>query len=345
MLNGHVDVVPIGDPAAWSHARPVLRAGRRRRAVRPRRLRHEGRAGRRDSPRCLPYAGPASRLRGDLLLACVPGEEDGGLGTFAMLRRGWRADACVVPEPTGLDLVTANAGALTFRLRVPGLATHASRRTEGVSAVEKFVPLLAALQRLEAARNAEVDPLMAPLGDGLPAVDRPGAGRRLGVHRARPAGRRGPARRRARRAGGGRPGRARARGGRGERRRPVAARPPGDGRVVGRAVRVRPAARPAATWPTGWPPRTRRHRRRYAGPLGCAVRQRPAAARPARRHPDAALRTRRRACWPTLPTRACRWPMCTPRPAPWPCSPWTSAAPPDPRASAQFHDHEGSVRL
>jgi len=34
LLNGHVDVVPIGDPAAWS--RPD--------AVRPRRLRHEGRA-------------------------------------------------------------------------------------------------------------------------------------------------------------------------------------------------------------------------------------------------------------------------------------------------------------
>jgi acetylornithine deacetylase len=77
-----------------------------------------------------------------------------------MLRRGWRADACVVPEPTGLDLVTANAGALTFRLRVPGRATHASRRSEGVSAIEKFLPVMAALQSLEAERNASVDPLM-----------------------------------------------------------------------------------------------------------------------------------------------------------------------------------------
>ena len=66
-----------------------------------------------------------------------------------------------MPEPTGLDLVTANAGALTFRLRVPGRATHASRRTEGVSAIEKFLPVLTALQVLETARNADVDPLMA----------------------------------------------------------------------------------------------------------------------------------------------------------------------------------------
>ena len=78
------------------------------------------------------------RLRGDLLVAAVQGEEDGGLGTYSLLQRGWRADACVIPEPTGLDLVPGNAGALTFRLKVHGHATHASRRTEGVSAVEKF---------------------------------------------------------------------------------------------------------------------------------------------------------------------------------------------------------------
>ncbi|MFM8895119.1 MAG: M20/M25/M40 family metallo-hydrolase, partial [Actinomycetales bacterium] len=39
-------------------------------------------------------------------------------------------------------------------------ATHASRRTEGVSAIEKLVPLVAALRQLEARRNVTVDPLM-----------------------------------------------------------------------------------------------------------------------------------------------------------------------------------------
>lgn len=100
-------------------------------------------------------------LRGDLLLACVQGEEDGGLGTFATLRRGWRADACVIPEPTSLDLVPASAGSLTFRLRVPGAATHASRRSGGVSAVEKFIPVFQALRGLEAARNTDPDALMS----------------------------------------------------------------------------------------------------------------------------------------------------------------------------------------
>jgi len=160
MFDGHVDVVPVGDPAAWSTPDPF--SGR----VVAGELHGRGSCDMKAGLVAAIAAVAAVRrsgapLRGDLLLACVAGEEDGGLGTFATLRRGWTADACVVPEPTGLDLVTANAGALTFRLRVPGLATHASRRTEGVSAVEKLVPLLTALQRLEADRNREVDPLMA----------------------------------------------------------------------------------------------------------------------------------------------------------------------------------------
>jgi acetylornithine deacetylase len=160
MFDGHVDVVPVGDPAAWSTPDPF--SGR----VVAGELHGRGSCDMKAGLVAAIAAVAAVRrsgapLRGDLLLACVAGEEDGGLGTFATLHRGWTADACVVPEPTGLDLVTANAGALTFRLRVPGLATHASRRTEGVSAVEKLVPLLTALQRLEADRNREVDPLMA----------------------------------------------------------------------------------------------------------------------------------------------------------------------------------------
>ena len=160
LLNGHVDVVPIGNPAAWS--RPDAFSG----AVVGDTLFGRGACDMKAGLVAALAAVQAVRrlgvpLRGDLLLACVPGEEDGGLGTYAMLRRGWRADACVVPEPTGLDLVTANAGALTFRLRVPGRATHASRRTEGVSAIEKFLPVLSALQSLETSRNADVDPLMA----------------------------------------------------------------------------------------------------------------------------------------------------------------------------------------
>ncbi len=159
MFNGHVDVVPTGDPDAWTND-PF--AG----VVEPDRIVGRGSADMKSGLLAAHWAVQAIRaagvvLRGDVLVAPVQGEEDGGLGSFALLRRGWTADACVVPEPTGLDVVPANSGALTFRLHVHGSATHAARRAEGVSAVEKFVPIWEALVELERRRHEHVDPLMA----------------------------------------------------------------------------------------------------------------------------------------------------------------------------------------
>jgi acetylornithine deacetylase len=101
------------------------------------------------------------RLRGRVLLQSVVGEEDGGLGTFATLQRGYRGDLAVICEPTGGSLVTASAGALTFRLEVQGRSTHASSRLDGVDAVEKYALVHAALRRLEERRNRRPVPLMA----------------------------------------------------------------------------------------------------------------------------------------------------------------------------------------
>ncbi len=87
VLQGHVDVVPAGDPAAWGgdpfEPRIVRRAGRD--VLGPRRLRHEGRAGRGARRGGAPSAAPASGCRGRLALHSVVGEEDGGLGAFATL--------------------------------------------------------------------------------------------------------------------------------------------------------------------------------------------------------------------------------------------------------------------
>lgn len=159
MFNAHVDVVPPGDVTAWSRdpfSGAVVDGALHGRGSCDMKA---GLVAALWSMRALGSLGLSPP--GDVVLACVAGEEDGGLGTFALLERGWTADACVIPEPTGLDIVPANAGALTFRLRVPGHATHASRRLDGVSAIEKFLPVLAALRVLEARRNAEVDPLVS----------------------------------------------------------------------------------------------------------------------------------------------------------------------------------------
>lgn len=159
MLNGHIDVVPIGDPDAWPAA-PFAAE------VRGDRLLGRGACDMKAGLVAALWAIEAIRtagvnLRGDLILASVQGEEDGGLGTFATLRRGWSADACVIPEPTSLASIPANSGALTFRIRVHGLATHAARRVEGVSAIEKFWPIWRALADLERRRHEVVDPRMA----------------------------------------------------------------------------------------------------------------------------------------------------------------------------------------
>jgi acetylornithine deacetylase len=93
----------------------------------------------------------------------VIGEEDGGVGAFATLRRGHRGEACLIAEPTAGTVIPANAGSLTFRLEVPGLATHGSTRSRGVSAIEKFTVIQTALQELERERNRDPHPLLAHL--------------------------------------------------------------------------------------------------------------------------------------------------------------------------------------
>lgn len=159
MLNGHIDVVPQGDRDAWSDdpfSGSIVGGDLMGRGSCDMKA---GLVAAHWAVQAIRLAGV--RLRGDLLLASVQGEEDGGLGTYSLLRHGWRADACVIPEPTGLDLVPGNAGALTFRLRIRGHATHASRRLEGVSAIEKFWPVWRALQELETERHRDVDPATA----------------------------------------------------------------------------------------------------------------------------------------------------------------------------------------
>lgn len=159
MLNGHVDVVPADDLPDWTKCAPfhgTVAGGE---------VLGRGACDMKGGLVAALFAARAVakcgiRLPGDLLVACVAGEEDGGLGTFGLLERGWRADACVITEPTGLDLVPANAGALTFRLLVSGKAVHASRRGLGVSAVERFWPVFNALRDLERRRNRSVDPVM-----------------------------------------------------------------------------------------------------------------------------------------------------------------------------------------
>jgi acetylornithine deacetylase len=162
ILNGHVDVVPPGDLDLWPDRDPF--SARITDGI----MWGRGTCDMKGGVAAILGAVTAIvasgiRLRKPLAVHTVIGEEDGGLGSFATLRRGHTGEACLIAEPTAGCVIPANAGSLTFRLEIPGLATHGSTRTRGVSAIEKFVPIQAALQALEAERNRDPHPLLAHL--------------------------------------------------------------------------------------------------------------------------------------------------------------------------------------
>lgn len=171
VLSGHADVVPAGDPDTWSgdpwagDVRDGQLYGRGACDMKG------GVAAILGAVRALGATGALERLAGELLVAFVPGEEDGGQGTLAAIRAGATGDLAVIPEPSLLDVVIAHAGAITFRLTVPGRAAHASKRREGVSALGNLHTLIRALERDEARRNeSETDPLMTALGLPYPTI-------------------------------------------------------------------------------------------------------------------------------------------------------------------------------
>jgi acetylornithine deacetylase len=161
ILNGHVDVVPAGDPGKW---RDDPWSG----AV------HEGKIWGRGA--CDMKGGLVAgmialhalrklsiRPSGDVWIESVIGEETGGVGTLASVLRGYSADAAIVLEPTSLNICPSGAGAASFRLTVTGKPAHAAMRREGVSAIEKFYPLLGAMDHLETTRQVSYHhPLFQP---------------------------------------------------------------------------------------------------------------------------------------------------------------------------------------
>jgi acetylornithine deacetylase len=98
---------------------------------------------------------------GDVVVCAVSCEEDGGIGAFLALRHGLRADSCVIPEPTSLAIVPANAGSLTFRVTLPGVAAHGARRWEGRSALEAVPETLRRLQELARTRGQSPPDLLS----------------------------------------------------------------------------------------------------------------------------------------------------------------------------------------
>jgi acetylornithine deacetylase len=159
-LDGHVDVVPPGSEP-WRHGGPWSGA------IEDGCVHGRGSVDMKGAVVAALHALAALGGRaphGEVVLLAVASEEDGGLGTFAALERDSAFDACLIPEPTGFDVVCAQAGALTFEGTVHGVAAHAAHRLQGASAIDRYLPVHAALQAHERALNAAVEhPLMRAL--------------------------------------------------------------------------------------------------------------------------------------------------------------------------------------
>ena len=165
IFNGHVDVVPAGDEATWKKTTPW--SGE----VKDGKIWGRGTADMK--------AGNAAALialkaifevgykpKGDICFQYVVGEEmmNTAAGTGAVIKRGYKADAGIVVEPScppyRLGIIPASPSVSYMVCTIKGKAVHASMRDElfrpggagstiGVSSIDKSFIVYEGLRRLE----------------------------------------------------------------------------------------------------------------------------------------------------------------------------------------------------
>lgn len=149
MLSGHSDVVPV-EGQAWTSDPFVL-------TERDGRLYGRGSADMKGFIACCVEMLPrfaSAKLKQPLHLALSYNEETNmrGMRRLAAHLESARVKpaACIIGEPTMMQVVVANKGAAIYKARVRGFSVHSSLRDQGVSAVEtaaEIVVFLNALQR------------------------------------------------------------------------------------------------------------------------------------------------------------------------------------------------------
>jgi acetylornithine deacetylase len=110
---------------------------------------------------CMLAAGAAARagLPGDVLLAAVSDEEHSSIGVQAVVDR-FKADACVVTEPTSLQVCVAHKGFAWWRVTAQGRAAHGSRPDLGSDAIARMGPVLMRLAELDRSLEQRTHPLV-----------------------------------------------------------------------------------------------------------------------------------------------------------------------------------------
>ncbi len=157
-LNGHMDVVPAGDPKYWNF--PPFSG-----TVRDGRIYGRGSCDMKggiavaiETARVLQLSG--KRLKGDLVLAFAVGEETGEPGTKILLKEsGYTNGFGIVLEPTGFKLGVAEKGLAWFRITLTGKPAHCSVSEQGINPIDKFLNLGNALKDYDAIIRKRIHPL------------------------------------------------------------------------------------------------------------------------------------------------------------------------------------------
>lgn len=144
MLNGHLDMDPLSGGWGREPFSPSVEDGKLFGAgvVNMK----AGLAALVSAARAISEAG--TELVGDLWVAAVVGELQGGVGTKKLLDEGYVPSAAVVAEPTHLDVVTVHAGLTQIALNVKGRSVHTSKAEEGINAILKMAKVVQALEEI-----------------------------------------------------------------------------------------------------------------------------------------------------------------------------------------------------
>jgi acetylornithine deacetylase len=151
ILNGHIDVVPVGAERLWT--RPPFEPW-----IDGDRLHGRGANDMKGgivaytmAMQALQRLGvePAARVT----LQSVIEEECTGNGALACLVAGYTADAAIIPEPWD-EILSAQLGVMWLTLDVYGVPVHAAVAQTGTGAIEFAQYLVAELRKLEAKWNA-----------------------------------------------------------------------------------------------------------------------------------------------------------------------------------------------
>ncbi|MEX1077926.1 MAG: ArgE/DapE family deacylase [Homoserinimonas sp.] len=152
ILNGHIDVVPPGPESVWHSSpwEPRIEGGR---------MFGRGTADMKAGVTSLVFVGHALRdanvtLCGDLTLMTVIDEECTGNGTLSAIDRGYRADAAIMPEPSGCRARDAEVAVLWVRITTRGRGGHAKNAGASVNAIDKAAFLVAGVHELQERANA-----------------------------------------------------------------------------------------------------------------------------------------------------------------------------------------------